>query len=271
MITNILSRLQVLYVSRVLLLAIENFRLCSQDELVSTPPTSNGTANGVVTDFSHVQNSALRAVAQSTSTSSSERKRPHDETDDVATPRSGETREDETPAKKKQRHDGAQSIDTSATHTSVASVSPADCNFDANSNCSSTVDDMKRIFVGDNRIFPLTIQMEQRMILQYLQSVSEFTDHLSILVDNGALRVIMQYLNTEKYADIRVLFEALYCLGTMLIHLRLAWDFVNVNGLRKLIAVNRHSLAAAAVCVCLHHVSWRQDAILFLACSCAHS
>lgn len=47
---------------------------------------------------------------------------------------------------------------------------------DGLSNCSSTVDDMRRIIIGNNRIYPLTIEMEQRMILQFLQSVCEFTD-----------------------------------------------------------------------------------------------
>lgn len=65
----------------------------------------------------------------------------------------------------------------------------------------------------------------------------------------------MKYLNVNDYNDIRLLFEALYCLGTMLIHLRLAWDFVNNNGFSKLIAVNRHSVASASVCVCFHHIS----------------
>jgi hypothetical protein len=47
---------------------------------------------------------------------------------------------------------------------------------DGVSNCSSTVDDMRRIMIGNNQIYPLTIEMEQRMILQFLQSVCEFTD-----------------------------------------------------------------------------------------------
>ncbi|KAI6234651.1 hypothetical protein M3Y99_00784200 [Aphelenchoides fujianensis] len=130
---------------------------------------------------------------------------------------------------------------------------------DGASNCSSTIDDIRRIIVGNNRIYPLTIEMEQRMILQFLQSVCEFTDHLSVLVDHNALEMVMKYLNVAEYNDIRLLFEALYCMGTLLIHLRLAWDFVSKNGLSKLIAVNRRSVAAAAVCVCLHHISQFDD------------
>lgn len=114
---------------------------------------------------------------------------------------------------------------------------------DGLSNCSSTVDDMRRIMVGNNQIYPLTAEMEQRMILQFLQSICEFTDHLSVLSENSALNIVMKYLDVNAYNDIRILFEALYCLGTMLIHLRLAWDFVNMGGLSKLIAVNRYSVA----------------------------
>jgi hypothetical protein len=65
----------------------------------------------------------------------------------------------------------------------------------------------------------------------------------------------MMYLNVNNYNDIRLLFEALYCLGTMLIHLRLAWDFVNRGDLSKLLTVNRHSVAAVSACVCFHHLS----------------
>lgn len=47
---------------------------------------------------------------------------------------------------------------------------------DGLSNCSSTVDDMRRIIIGNNQIYPLTIEMEQRMILQFLQSICDFID-----------------------------------------------------------------------------------------------
>jgi HIV-1 Vpr-binding protein len=99
------------------------------------------------------------------------------------------------------------------------------------------------------------------MLLQFLQSVSEFTDHLSVLSENMALDVVIKYLNINDYNDIRLLFEALYCLGTMLIHLRLAWEFINMGGIPKLIAVNRHSVAAVSVCVCLHHLSQFVDIV----------
>uniref|UniRef100_A0A1I7SES5 LisH domain-containing protein n=2 Tax=Bursaphelenchus xylophilus TaxID=6326 RepID=A0A1I7SES5_BURXY len=130
----------------------------------------------------------------------------------------------------------------------------ADCGDDELSR-SSTVDDMKMVFIGNNKIYPLTIEMEQRMILGFLQCAFEFTDHVSVLTEHSALDVILKYLNVNEYHDIRLLFEALFSLSSMLIHLRLAWDFVNRGGLLRLIGVNRNSVAAAAVCVCLHHIS----------------
>ncbi|CAD5221111.1 unnamed protein product [Bursaphelenchus okinawaensis] len=120
---------------------------------------------------------------------------------------------------------------------------------------SSTVDEMKRVFVGNNKVYPLTIEMEQRMILGFLQCAFEFTDNVSVLTEHSALDVILKYLNVNEYHDIRLLFEALFALSSMLIHLRLAWDFVNRGGILRLITVNRNSVAAAAVCVCFHHIS----------------
>lgn len=69
----------------------------------------------------------------------------------------------------------------------------------------------------------------------------------------------MKYLNVNDYNDVRLLFDALFCLGTFLIHLRIAWEFVNHGGLEKLIAVNRQSMASVSVSVCLHHLSQFDD------------
>ncbi|KAI6181263.1 LisH protein [Aphelenchoides besseyi] len=139
---------------------------------------------------------------------------------------------------------------------------------EANSHCNyldhevsnaSTVNDLRRVLIGENKIYPLTIEMEQRMILQYIQTVCEFVDHLSILHENKALEVVMKYLNMNEYGDYRLLFEAIYCIGTMLVHLRLAWDFVNMEGIAKLIKVKPESVAAAAVCVCLNNLGQFDD------------
>ncbi|KAI6207099.1 hypothetical protein M3Y94_00991100 [Aphelenchoides besseyi] len=131
--------------------------------------------------------------------------------------------------------------------------------FDHDVSNASTINDIRRVLIGENKIYPLTIEMEQRMILQYIQTVCEFVDHLSILHENKALEVVMEYLNMNEYGDYRLLFEAIYCVGTMLVHLRLAWDFMNMEGIAKLIRVKPESVAAAAVCVCLNNLGQFDD------------
>lgn len=80
-----------------------------------------------------------------------------------------------------------------------------------------------------------------------------------VVAENNGVAVMLRYLSVLEYSDVRLLFEAVLCLSTLLIHVRFCWDFVSMDGMKKLIRVNRQSLAAAAVCVCFHHMAQYEE------------
>lgn len=90
---------------------------------------------------------------------------------------------DEGPPTKKPGNNAEKKPKRSTGPPSGAATPLADhFNDGANSNCSTSVDVIRKCVVGDNKVYPLTIQMEQRMIIMFLQNVFAFTDVSSAAV-----------------------------------------------------------------------------------------
>ncbi|CAK5076343.1 unnamed protein product [Meloidogyne enterolobii] len=131
-----------------------------------------------------------------------------------------------------------------------------------NSN-SSWRQTMQPIIVGTHKLFPLTIEMEQRLILHYLGPTSEYQDNLSIVLEHHALDVVLSYLAVDGYQhtcrDIRLLFDAIRYISSLLIHRKFAWEFISAQGIQKLLKINRQSLALTAVATCLYYLAYSSD------------
>ncbi|KAL7074468.1 hypothetical protein ACQ4LE_006871 [Meloidogyne hapla] len=131
-----------------------------------------------------------------------------------------------------------------------------------NSN-SSWRQTMQPIIVGTHRLFPLSIEMEQRLILHYLGPTSEYQDNLSIVLEHHALDVVLSYLAVDgshhTCRDIRLLFDAIRYISSLLIHRKFAWEFISEQGIQKLLKINRQSLALTAVATCLYYLAYSSD------------
>ncbi|CAK5058827.1 unnamed protein product [Meloidogyne enterolobii] len=131
-----------------------------------------------------------------------------------------------------------------------------------NSN-SSWRQTMQPIIVGTHKLFPLSIEMEQRLILHYLGPTSEYQDNLSIVLEHHALDVVLSYLAVDGYQhtcrDIRLLFDAIRYISSLLIHRKFAWEFISAQGIQKLLKINRQSLALTAVATCLYYLAYSSD------------
>lgn len=130
-------------------------------------------------------------------------------------------------------------------------------------NSNSSWRQIQPILVGTNRLYPLSIEMEQRLILHYLGPTSEYQDNLSIVLEHHALGVILDYLKMDgpnhMCRDIRLLFDSIRYISSLLIHRKFAWEFIAAEGVQQLLRVNRQSLALTAVATCLYYLAYSTD------------
>ncbi|KAG1680062.1 DDB1- and CUL4-associated factor 1 [Nymphon striatum] len=131
--------------------------------------------------------------------------------------------------------------------------------------CSgSSWQEFEQYVIGPLQMYPLTLKMEQRLILQYLTPMGEYQEVmllLSHIFEHNALTQILKYTDLNKNSDVRLAFEALKYLASLLCHKKVAIEFINMKGLQKLLAVPRPSLAATGVSVCLYYLAYSEDAM----------
>ncbi|XP_046327233.1 DDB1- and CUL4-associated factor 1-like isoform X2 [Haliotis rufescens] len=118
--------------------------------------------------------------------------------------------------------------------------------------------------IGSYSMSPLTAGMKQRMILQYLIPMGEYQELLGAAFEHNALNLILYYINLKENKDVRLAFEALKYLATLLCHKKFAIEFLSVGGVGKLLEVYRPSIAATGVSLCLYYLSYFEDAMVCL-------
>ncbi|XP_022253323.1 DDB1- and CUL4-associated factor 1-like [Limulus polyphemus] len=121
--------------------------------------------------------------------------------------------------------------------------------------------DLEPYMIGSFQMFPLTLEMQQRFILQYLTPIGEYQDLLSYVFEHNAMSLILHYINLKEISDVRLAFEALKYLAALLCHKKFSIEFINVGGLQKLLQVYRPSVAATGVSVCLYYLAYSEDAM----------
>uniref|UniRef100_T1KIJ0 DDB1- and CUL4-associated factor 1 n=2 Tax=Tetranychus urticae TaxID=32264 RepID=T1KIJ0_TETUR len=131
-----------------------------------------------------------------------------------------------------------------------------------NSECSnSSWADIEPYMIGSFQMYPLTPEMQQRFIFQYLTPIGDYQEILVHVFANDALSIIKHYINLEKNHDVRVAFEALKYLASLLCHKKFAIEFLNGGGLELLLQVYRPSVAATGVSICLYYLGYNEDAM----------
>ncbi|VDM95391.1 unnamed protein product [Thelazia callipaeda] len=120
---------------------------------------------------------------------------------------------------------------------------------------------MQKRRLGEYRIFPLTTIMEQRLIIQYLTPIGEYQDLLKETYENRSLDLIIEYLRGAQDYDSRLMFDVLKYLSALLVHRKLALDFVAAGGVNLLIRIERESLASVVVGTCLYYLAYNSDAM----------
>ncbi|KHJ95098.1 LisH protein [Oesophagostomum dentatum] len=126
-------------------------------------------------------------------------------------------------------------------------------------NSNSTWNVMQPYVIGTHKIYPLSVTMHQRLILQYLIPTGEYQDLLSLALDGHALDLILEYADLEKMSDIRLTFDALRYLTSLLVHRKFALEFISRGGVEALVRVPRASMASAASITALYYLSYNEE------------
>uniref|UniRef100_A0A8C5G0E0 DDB1- and CUL4-associated factor 1 n=1 Tax=Gouania willdenowi TaxID=441366 RepID=A0A8C5G0E0_GOUWI len=148
----------------------------------------------------------------------------------------------------------------SAKHKLNFSLPETERNFSELSNSSWS--EMSPWVIGNNyHLYPLTPEIEQRLILQYLTPLGEYQELLAVFMQMGARELLMHYMDLKQTNDVQLTFEALKYLASLLLHKKFAAEFVAHGGVQKLLEIPRPSMAATGVSLCLYYLAYNQDAM----------
>ncbi|XP_007562295.1 protein VPRBP [Poecilia formosa] len=127
---------------------------------------------------------------------------------------------------------------------------------------NSSWSEMSPWVIGNNyHLDPLTPEIEQRLILQYLTPLGEYQELLAVFMQMGARELLMHYMDLKQTNDVQLTFEALKYLASLLLHKKFAAEFVAHGGVQKLLEIPRPSMAATGVSLCLYYLAYNQDAM----------
>lgn len=126
--------------------------------------------------------------------------------------------------------------------------------------------EIKPYMIGSMKIHPLTNAVSQRFIFQYLSALGEYQEFLNHVFENNTMPLILDAINFDFNPDVRLVFEALKYLASLFCHKKFALEFLNHNGMQCLLDVNRRSVAASAVSLCLYYIASHDDIMEKICC-----
>ncbi|RWS31137.1 protein VPRBP-like isoform X3 [Leptotrombidium deliense] len=129
----------------------------------------------------------------------------------------------------------------------------------SNECSNSSWAEVEPYMIGSHQMYPLTPEMQQRFIIQYLIPMGDYQELLCHVFEHNALSLILHYINLSENHDIRLAFEALKYLASLLCHKKFSSEFLNVGGLQHLLQVYRPSVAATGVSICLYYLAYNED------------
>ncbi|KAL8603740.1 hypothetical protein ACOMHN_024356 [Nucella lapillus] len=108
---------------------------------------------------------------------------------------------------------------------------------------------------------PLTTSMKARLIVQYLITMGDYQELLTSAFEGNAMDQIFFFIDLSKNVDVRLAFDTLRYLATLICHKKFTIEFLQREGVQRLLRVNRPSIAATGVALCLYYLSYFEDAM----------
>ncbi|XP_014672680.1 PREDICTED: protein VPRBP-like [Priapulus caudatus] len=99
-----------------------------------------------------------------------------------------------------------------------------------------------------------------------LRNLGDLTSHeaeqlLSFVFEHRAIDLVLHYIDLSKNNDVRLAFEALKYLASLLCHKKFSLEFINAGGVQVMLQVYRPSFAATGVSLCLYYLAFCEDAM----------
>ncbi|KAK5970343.1 LisH domain-containing protein [Trichostrongylus colubriformis] len=126
-------------------------------------------------------------------------------------------------------------------------------------NSNSTWNMVQPYVIGTHKVYPLSVTMHQRFILQYLNPTGEYQDLLNLAIEGHAMDLILEYIDLQKMLDVRLTFDALRYLTSLLVHRKFAMEFIARGGLAVLVRVPRASMASVAAITAMYYLAYNDD------------
>ncbi|TKR68560.1 hypothetical protein L596_024524 [Steinernema carpocapsae] len=124
---------------------------------------------------------------------------------------------------------------------------------------NSSITQLNKITYKPQILWPLSYVIEQRMIFQYLVTLGEFQDLLSAVIENNTLDLLLKYLDLNNTRDVRLTYDAIRFISSLLVHRKFAFAWIAKRGVEKLMRVVRESMASIGVATCLYYLSYSND------------
>lgn len=127
-------------------------------------------------------------------------------------------------------------------------------------DCSnSSWAELESYVIGSSKVYPLTNEISQRFIYQYLSSIGSYQEFLSNVYEYNVLAMILENIDLNQNPDVRLAFESLRYLSSLICHKKFALEFGNNDGIQRLLKVYKQSLAACGVSLCLSNIAYHED------------
>ncbi|KAG5893684.1 hypothetical protein JTB14_021980 [Gonioctena quinquepunctata] len=161
----------------------------------------------------------------------------------------------DTPVRKRAR------FEDSPIHDPVYLGSPQKGSGIFSETSNSSWAELESFMIGTVQIFPPTVATRQILILRYLTAMGDYQEFLSHVFEQGALELILCYVNVRVTKEARLAFEALKYLAALLCHKKFSIEFIQCKGLEALLEVPRPSIAATGVSICLYYLGYCEEAM----------
>ncbi|KAJ1355503.1 hypothetical protein KIN20_012943 [Parelaphostrongylus tenuis] len=172
----------------------------------------------------------------------------------VQPPSKGNSTHDSPPPKKRKKTPKNEKT----APTEFATV-PSFTSLQSFENSNSTWNMVQPYVIGTHKVYPLSVPMHQRFILQYLNPTGEYQDLLNFAIEGHAMDLIFDYIDLERMRDVRLTFDALRYLTSLLVHRKFALEFIARGGVAALVKVPRASMASPAAVTALYYLSYNEE------------
>ncbi|CAG0915066.1 unnamed protein product, partial [Notodromas monacha] len=138
--------------------------------------------------------------------------------------------------------------------------SPKNVLVDGETSNSSWME-MQPLMFMSYQIHPLNVETKQIFLLRFLTPLCDSPDFLSTVLKQNLTQLVLKYVDVSANKNGRLAFEACRNLSAQMCHKKVATDFLQMDGLQKLLNVPRPSVVATGVGYCLYYLASSADAV----------